>query len=302
VTDSDDLWIEMAQFDTGLADGLWEGLPPPDDAPEWYGKVSGLIHAASAPAGPSDLAGEASIVARMQAAIVAAADPPREIDLRHAVVRRRAVESPRHLAARPRAAQHEQGHRARLVGRIVAVKAAALTTAVVLGVTAAAATTGIVATVVVPALQDRDQPTDVPAVGVDQGGSSDGSESPSGSGANTVLDCVRHPQTCGRDGAGLMGEGTNPVATGDPAGIATAPGAAESDATGEADGDAGTAPAVPPAVAPAETTTTTTEPPPTTTTTTEPPPITTTTAPPAPLSDETAGDDAEPPPLAAVVA
>jgi hypothetical protein len=303
VTDSDDLWIEMAQFDTGLADGLWEGLPPPDDAPEWYGKVSGLIHAASAPAGPSDLAGEASIVARMQAAIVdAAADPPREIDLRHAVVSRRAVESPRHLAARPRAAQHEQGHRARLVGRIVAVKAVAVTTAVVLGVTAAAATTGIVATVVVPALQDRDQPTDVPAVGVDQGGSSDGSESPSGSGANTVLDCVRHPQTCGRDGAGLMGEGTNPVATGDPAGIAPAPGAADSDATGEEDGDAGTAPTVPPDVAPAETTTTTTEPPPTTTTTTEPPPITTTTAPPAPLSDETAGDDAEPPPPPAVFA
>jgi hypothetical protein len=303
VTDSDDLWIEMAQFDTGLADGLWEGLPPPDDAPEWYGKVSGLIHAASAPAGPSDLAGEASIVARMQAAIVvAAADPPREIDLRHAVVRRRAVESPRHLAARPRAAQHEQGHRARLVGRIVAVKAAALTTAVVLGVTAAAATTGIVATVVVPALQDRDQPTELPAVGGDQGGPSDGSESPSGSDANAVLDCVRHPQTCGRDGAGLMGEATNPVVTGDPAGIATEPSAAENDATGEEDGDAGTAPTVPPDVAPAETTTTTTEPPPTTTTTTEPPPITTTTAPPAPLSDETAGDDAEPPPLAAVVA
>src|SRR5918995_5800055 len=123
----------MAQFATGRADRLWEGLPPPADAPEWYGKVSGLIHAASAPAAPSDLAGEASIVARMQAAIVdAAAGPPREIDLRHAVVRRWAVDSPRHLAARPRAAQHEQGHRARLVGRIVAVKAVAVTTAVVL--------------------------------------------------------------------------------------------------------------------------------------------------------------------------
>jgi hypothetical protein len=167
VTDSDDLWIGMAQFDTGLADGLWEGLPPPGDAPDWYGKVSALIHAASAPAGRSDLAGEASIVARMQAAVVdAAANPPRAIDLRHAVVRRRAVDSPRHLAARRRAAQHEQGHGARLVGRIVAVKAVALTTAVVLGVTAAAATTGIVATVVVPALQDRDQPTDkeLPAI------------------------------------------------------------------------------------------------------------------------------------------
>jgi hypothetical protein len=296
-----------------LADRLWEGLPPPDDAPGWYGKVSGLIHAASAPAGPSDLAGEASIVARMQAAIVdAAADPPREIDLRHAVVRRRAVESPRHLAARPRAAQHEQGHRARLFGRIVAVKAVAVTTAVVLGVTAAAATTGIVATVVVPALQDRDEPTELPAIGVDQGGGSwGGSGSTGGSDGSSALDCVLHPESCGRDGAGLVGDGADPGATGDdPADGATAPGATEGDATtGDAVGDAtqagddgaGTAATVPPPdVAPAETTTTTTEPP--TTTTSEPPPITTTTQPPAPLTGESAADDAEVPPRAAIVA
>jgi hypothetical protein len=237
----------------------------------------------------------------MQAAIVdAAAGPPREIDLRHAVVRRRAVDSPRHLAARPRAAQHEQGHRARLVGRIVAVKAVAVTTAVVLGVTAAAATTGIVATVVVPALQDRDQPTELPAVGGDQGGPSDGSESPSGSDANAVLDCVRHPQTCGRDGAGLMGEATNPVVTGDPAGIATEPSAAENDATAEAI-DAGTAATLPPDPAPAETTTTTTEPQPTTTTTSEPPPTTTTTQSPAPLLGKSAGAKAGRPPPAAIL-
>jgi hypothetical protein len=293
VTDSDDLWIEMAQFDTGLADGLWEGLPPPDDAPEWYGKVSGLIHAASAPAGPSDLAGEASIVARMQAAIVAAAaDPPREIDLRHAVVRRRAVDSPRHLAARPRAAQHEQGHRARLVGRIVAVKAVALTTAVVLGVTAAAATTGIVATVVVPALQDRDQPTEVPPVGVDQGGgSSSGPESSGGSSGSWRPDCVLRLETCGRDGAG---EGPNPGATGDdPADAATASGAAVSDATGEAVGDARTATTVPPPdPAPAETTTTTTQSP-STTTTSQPPPTTTTTQSPAPATGTSTGAKAK---------
>jgi hypothetical protein len=296
----------MAQFDTGLADRLWEGLPPPGDAPEWYGKVSALIHAASAPAGPSDLAGEASIVARMQAAVVdAAAEPPGAIDPRHAVVRRRAVDSPRHLAAGRRAAQHEQGHGARLVGRIVAVKAVALTTAVVLGVTAAAATTGIVATVVVPALQDRDQPTveELPAIGVDQGGGSPGgSESPSGSDGSWRPDCVLRLETCGRDGAGLDGDGPDPGATDDPAGIATAPGAAESDATGEAVGDAGTAAtAPPPVVATAETTTTTTQPPPTTTTTSEPPPTTTTTQPPAPLSDKSAGADAETPPPAAVV-
>jgi hypothetical protein len=295
----------MAQFDTGLADGLWEGLPPPGDAPEWYGKVSALIHAASAPAGPSDLAGEASIVARMQAAVVdAAADPPREIDLRHAVVRRRAVDSPRHLVARRRAAQHEQGHGARLVGRIVAVKAVALTTAVVLGVTAAAATTGIVATVVVPALQDRNQPSveKLPAIVVDPGGPSGGSESPSGSSGSGRLDCVLRLETCGPDGAGLIGEGPNPGATGDdPANAATASGAAVSDATGEAVGDAGTATTVPPPVAPAETTTTTTQPPSTTTTTSQPPPTTTTTQPPAPLIDKGAGADAKTPPPAAIV-
>ncbi|HLM29843.1 MAG TPA: hypothetical protein VK360_07965, partial [Acidimicrobiales bacterium] len=239
MTDSDDLWIGMAQFDTGLADGLWEGLPPPGDAPEWYGKVSALIRAASAPAGPSDLAGEASIVARMQAAVVdAAADPPRAIDLRHAVVRRRAVDSPRHLAARRRSAQHEQGHGARLVGRIVAVKAVALATAVVLGVTAAAATTGIVATVVVPALQDRDQPTgkELPAIVVDEGGgSSGGSESPGGSDGSSALDCALYFQICGRDGDGLDGDGPDPDATGDdPADATTASDAAESDGTGEA--------------------------------------------------------------------
>src|ERR671910_2265630 len=226
----------MAQFDTGLADRLWEGLPPPGDAPDWYGKVSALIGAASAPAGPSDLAGEASIVARMQAAVAdAAADPPRAIDLRHAVVRRRAVDLPRHLAARRRAAQQEQGHGARLLGRIVAVKAVALSTAVVLGVTAAAATTGIVATVVVPALQHRDQPSveEPPAIVVDPGGgSSSGPESPGGSSGSWRPDCVLRLETCGGDGAG---EGPNPGATGDdPAGIATAPDAAESDATGEA--------------------------------------------------------------------
>ena len=291
MTDCDDLWIGMAQFDTSLADRLWQGLPPPGDAPEWYGKVSGLIHAASAPAGPSDLAGEATIVARMQAAIVdAAAEPTGAIDLRHAVVGGRAVDSPRHLAAGRRAAQHEQGRGARLVGRIVAVKAVALTTAVALGVTAAAATTGIVVTVVVPALQHRDRPPveELPAIVVDQGGgSSRGSESPGGS----------------SDGAGLFGEGPNPAATGgDPADAATASGAAESDASGGAVGDAGTAATAPlPDVAPAETTTTTTKPPPTTTTS-APPPTTTTTQPPAPLVDESAGDAAEAPPPAAVVA
>ncbi|MGH9112277.1 MAG: hypothetical protein ACRDZN_08270, partial [Acidimicrobiales bacterium] len=210
MTDADDLWIEMAQFDTGLADGLWEGSPPPGDAPEWYGKVSTVIHATSAPAGPSELAAEATIVARMQAAIVEAAADPAAIDLRHAVGAGRSVDAPRHLAAsRNTTHRRPQGHGARLVGRIVAVKAAVLTTAVALGVTAAAATTGIVATVVVPALQDRDEPTveEPPETVVDQGGGQSGaSESPGGSDGSSPLDCVLRPDACGR-GGGLVGDG-----------------------------------------------------------------------------------------------
>jgi hypothetical protein len=300
VSDSDDLWIEMAQFDTSLADGLWEGSPLPGDAPVWYGRVSALIHAASAPAESSELAGEATIVARMQAVVVETATDPGAIDLRDAVGGGHAVDSPRHLAAGHSAVQRRhQGHGARLVGRIVAVKAAALTTAVVLGVTAAAATTGIVATVVVPALQDRDEPTDeeLPATVVDQGGgSSGGSDSPGGSDGSSPLDCVLRPETCERDG--LVGAGGSTGANGDdPAGAATEPGATASDATtseavGDAteatDGGTGTETTVaPPDETPTEATTTTTEPPPTTTTT-EPPPTTTTTEPPAPLVDESA--------------
>ncbi len=291
MSDADDLWIEMAQFDTSLADGLWEGSPPPGDAPAWYGKVSALIHAASAPAGSSELAGEATTVARMQAAVVEAATDP-----------------PQHLAAgRSAAHRRHQGHGARLVGRIVAVKAAAFTTAVVLGVTAAAATTGIVATVVVPALQDRDEPTveESPATVVDQGGgSSGGFESPGGSDGSSPFDCVLRPETCGHGGVGLVGAGGSTGANGDdPAGAATEPGATDSDATtGVAVGDAteatgdgmGTATTVAPLPdeTPTEATTTTTEPPPTTTTT-EPPPTTTTTEPPAPLVDESAASTAE---------
>jgi hypothetical protein len=152
----------------------------------------------------------------------------------------------------------------------------------------------------VPALQDRDQPTEVPAVGVDEGGPSDGSESPSGSDGSLTFDCALHLVTCGRDGTGV-GDGTDPDATDDPAVIATTPGAAGSDALGEADGDAGTAATLPPDLAPAETTTTTTELQPTTTTTSEPPPTTTTTQPPAPLLGKSAGAKSGRPPPAAIL-
>jgi hypothetical protein len=136
----DAIWIDMVQFDVSAADRLWEGIPPAHGAPEWYDDVSGLIETASGPAEPHELVDEPVVVEDM------------------------------HKTAldRPRRCRH-----GRMLGRVVAIKAAAATTATVLGVAAAAAaTTGIVATmasVVVPAIEehvlldDNDREAAVPA-------------------------------------------------------------------------------------------------------------------------------------------
>lgn len=73
MTPSDELWIEMAQFDTHLADGIWDGTTVPDDPPPWYGRVATLIRAAKAPARPDELAAEDEIVALMRRTVLEAA-------------------------------------------------------------------------------------------------------------------------------------------------------------------------------------------------------------------------------------
>jgi hypothetical protein len=69
MTPSDELWIEMAEFDADMADGIWDGTPAPADSPSWYGDVATLIRVATSPARPDELAAEGEIVALMQGTI-----------------------------------------------------------------------------------------------------------------------------------------------------------------------------------------------------------------------------------------
>lgn len=122
----------MVQFDVRAADRLWEGIPPEHGAPGWYDDVSGLIETANGPAEPHELVDEPVVVEDMH---------------------KTTLGGPRRC---------RQG---RTVGRLIAMKAAAATTASVVGVAAtAAATTGIVATVasvVVPVIEEHVLPADV---------------------------------------------------------------------------------------------------------------------------------------------
>jgi hypothetical protein len=129
----DELWVDMTQFDTRVADGVWDGEAPDPDAPRWFADLRSLVHRARGPAEPDELVDEPVLVDRMRRATLGEAitDLP-----------------------------HRAG--VRTVGRLVAMKAAAATTASVMTVAAAAATTGIVATVaatvVVPAIHERIMP------------------------------------------------------------------------------------------------------------------------------------------------
>jgi hypothetical protein len=128
-TPRDQIWIDMTQFDTSLADAVWDGTAPVPDAPRWYDDVTTLVHTARGPAEPGELIAEPLVVEKMHRTTVGAGRVAR----RH----------------RPRKA----------LGRLLAMKAAAATTAGVVGVAAAAAaTTGLVATVatvVVPVIKEH---------------------------------------------------------------------------------------------------------------------------------------------------
>jgi hypothetical protein len=122
----DEIWVDLTQFDTRVADGLWDGTASDPDAPGWYGEVRALIRQARGPAEPDELLDEPLVVESMRRVTVGAA-------LIHL-----------HRSAG-----------ARTFGRLVAMKVAAVTTASVVGVATAAATSGIVATVVVPAIEEH---------------------------------------------------------------------------------------------------------------------------------------------------
>ncbi len=317
----DDRWLDLARFDAAHANRLWDGTAPTDDAPAWYGRVSTLLRGARVPATADELAAESEIVAKMQAVILDPAPADESAGESDIVSRMQAVilesawaadgdevgdaNRPRHLRAPvplPPGARRRQG--ARVVRRIVAVKAAAVTTVVAIGVTAAAATTGFVATVVVPALSDHPPRVPVkheaPTASDDEsstgssGGSGDGAWG--GTGDDPIVSYDEKPFVCMINLDCLLEKVEQeaaaapapPATAGEPSGVATPPAdGATVDATAVPDPSPTTTTTEP------TPTTTTTEPPATTTTTTEPPPTTTTTAPPPP--DPPAAEVAGPP-------
>jgi hypothetical protein len=131
MTDRDEMWVDMTQFDTQAADGVWDGTHRDPDAPVWYRDLRSVIHRARGPAESHELADEPELVATMHRATLGET-----------------------LARLPRSSG------ARTLGRVLAMKVAAGTTASMISVAAAAAaTTGIVATVaatvVVPVVKDH---------------------------------------------------------------------------------------------------------------------------------------------------
>jgi hypothetical protein len=192
MTEADDNVVELRDLDQ-LFEDILAGQALGPEAPAWSADLARLVQGARVEAVPGELAGHDDIVASMtearrSAAADGRADDAGEAGAREAgdraalplrpvadavaspddeVVAAAATESagaphaPRHaLGARGYRAKHAAartptpgGPTARDVGRLIAVKAVAVTTAVVVGtVAAAAATTGIVANVVVPAL------------------------------------------------------------------------------------------------------------------------------------------------------
>jgi hypothetical protein len=201
--------------------------------------------------------------------------PPAEVDLRtppaviDELAARRAEEeaytakhseergyTAKHTASRLEASRHPA---ARTLGRVLAIKAVAITTAAAVGVAAAAATTGIVATVVVPAINDstRRPITPAPATTTDHGDDDD-----EGSGGSRIS-----------RGAGAAAEDCEVTVTCSPDTTAFTLPPASTPTTAPA--GAGTTVPGRPATPPESTTTSTTDPP--TATTVDPPPDTTTT-------------------------
>jgi hypothetical protein len=279
MTEADDNVVELRDLDQLFEDVLAGQVLGPE-APAWSADLVRLVHGARVEAVPGELVGHDAIVASMVEArrVVAASGED-------AGAHDRIAPTPLPIAGAapaagedaggsrvPRHVRGERGYRAkhaaartpasgnptaRNVGRLIAVKAAAVTTAVVVGtVAAAAATTGIVANVVVPAFTSK-APATPPA------SKTTTTQSPGRGGAGGVDDedldatvpvpeCQLAPVCSPLTPAGPAAD--NPVPTTERPGTSTT--------TTE-----------PPAATTTTEAPTTTEPPPTTTTT-EPPPTT----------------------------
>jgi hypothetical protein len=214
MTEADDNVVELHDLDQLFEDVLaGQALGP--EAPAWSADLARLVHGARVEGVPDELEAQNAIVASMvdvrQAAV--AADDTTDADHGAADDHAAPVSRPVTEATTPpdaavaasaatgivgaahvaRHARADRGYRAkhaaartpapgnptaRNVGRLIAVKAAAVTTAVVVGtVAAAAATTGIVANVVVPAFTSNapdTPPASKTTTGQGSGGGADG--------------------------------------------------------------------------------------------------------------------------------
>jgi hypothetical protein len=214
MTEADDNVVELHDLDQLFEDVLaGQALGP--EAPAWSADLARLVHGARVEGVPGELAGHDAIVASMvevrQSAVAAgdATDAGQRATGDHAAPVSRpvtvatappdaavAASAATGIVGAPHVARHARGDRgyrakhaaartsapgnptARNVGRLIAVKAAAVTTAVVVGtVAAAAATTGIVANVVVPAFTSEapdTPPASKTTTGQGSGGGADG--------------------------------------------------------------------------------------------------------------------------------
>lgn len=181
--DSDSHDTVGAEEADALLDHLLAGGDPAPDGPAWSRNVALLVRAAEAPAGGDELSGEADIVRRMvevRTSIEASRTNAVATVTRLDDHRSRAGDEPdrldtddrhyraKHAAARLEASRHPA---LRTVGRVIAMKAAAVTAVAFVGVAAAAAaTTGIMATVVVPALTEKPVPEADPQPTISENG------------------------------------------------------------------------------------------------------------------------------------
>lgn len=135
---SDDSWVGLAELDRWLADGVWAGTLPPDEAPPWSEELRTLVLAARGPAMPDELAAERAIVAGMSDVLRAG---------RRAALRRDRWRSGGGWGA---------------LGGVAAVKTAVTLAAATVGAATLAASTGFVVSLVMPGPGDP-PPSPAPA-------------------------------------------------------------------------------------------------------------------------------------------
>lgn len=139
MTPPDDLWMDLAGFDDGLVDRIWNGTREPDEGPAWCDDLDSLLTLGRGSATGDELADEEAVVAAMADVVGTPVH----------------LEVPAGLGAPADLGEPTPATRRRRISvrRVAAAKAAGVAGVIVFGAAAAAAT-GAVATRVVPGLGD----------------------------------------------------------------------------------------------------------------------------------------------------